>query len=148
MYLLARFFFAFFWAMQMILFFLPLASFFFWHLVVGYAKPCWRDGDARISNAVCQYGRIDYCCCYVFNVVKCYCCDMRTKYGLSINMPGIHNSYSIPGILFLTLKGSTILSHVPTLKFRLDGELYNLYSHPSRRPGLFMYTSKHLHVLP
>ena len=33
---------------------LPLA-FFFLLLVVGYAKPCWRDGDARISNsAVCD----------------------------------------------------------------------------------------------
>ena len=74
--------------------------------------------------------------------------NMRKKYDLNINIPVIHNSYSTPGILFLTLKGSTILSHVPTLKFRLDGELYNLHSHSSRRPGLFMYTSKHLYVLP
>ena len=74
---------------------------------------------------------------------------MRRKYGLNINIPGINISYSsIPGILCLTLKGSTILSHIPTLKFRLDGELYNLHSHSSRRPGLFIYTSKYLHVLP
>ena len=62
---------------------------------------------------------------------------MRRKYGLSL-----------PGILLLTLKGSTILLHVPTLKFFLDGELYNLHSRSSRRPGLAIYTSKHLHVLP
>ena len=47
-----------FWAMQMTFYFC-LLRFFFWHLVVGYAKPCWRDGDARVSNAAaCQYGRI------------------------------------------------------------------------------------------
>ena len=88
MLLIVRLVLAFSWAMQIIFFFLPLALFFL-HLVVGYAKPCWRDGDARISNAaaVCQYGRNDYyCCCYAFNVVKCQCCDMRRTYGLNINM--------------------------------------------------------------
>ena len=51
--------------MQMIFFLLCFVL----HLVVGYAKPCWRDGDARISNAaVCQYGRNDYCCCHVFKL--------------------------------------------------------------------------------
>ena len=59
MYLLVRLFFAFYWAMQMAFSFC-LMRFFVLHLVVGYAKPCWRDGDARISNAAaCQYGRID-----------------------------------------------------------------------------------------
>ena len=43
---------------------------FFLHPVVGYASPCWRDGDARISNAaVCQYGRND-CCCVVMRSMK------------------------------------------------------------------------------
>ena len=152
MYLLVRLFSAFWGAKQRIFSFCPLRFVFCLHLVVvvvGYAKPCWRDGDARISNAdVCQYGRNDYCCCYVFNEVKCSCCDMRRKYGLNINMPGTNISYSIPDILFLTLKRSTILSHIPTLKFCQDGELYNLHSHSSRRPGLFIDTSKHLHVLP
>ena len=73
---------------------------------------------------------------------------MRRKYGFEINIPGIDISYSIPGTFFLALKGSTILWHVPTLKSRLDGELYDLHSHSSRRPGLFIYISKHLHVLP
>ena len=40
--------------------FLPSLAFLFLHLVVGYAKPCWRDGHARISNAAaCQCGRSD-----------------------------------------------------------------------------------------
>ena len=72
MYLLVRLVVAFLGAMQFFFFFLP-HEFFFLHLVVGYAKPCWRDGDARIlkAAAVSQYGRNDYCCCYAFNEVKC-----------------------------------------------------------------------------
>ena len=59
--------------------------------------------------------------------------------GSAVLILGVNIRYSsIPGILFLTLKGSTILSHVPTLKFRVDGELYNLRSHSSPRPGLFI----------
>ena len=52
-------FFCFFWAIHMT-FSRCLLRVFFFAPKVGYAKPCWRDGDGRISNAAsCQYGRID-----------------------------------------------------------------------------------------
>ena len=51
--------FCFFWAMQMTFSFVSCVLVFL-HLAVGYAKPCWRDGDARISSAVArQYRRIN-----------------------------------------------------------------------------------------
>ena len=51
-----------------------------------------------------------------------------------------------PGILFSTWEESTILSHVPTFKFVMDGDLYKLHSHSSRRPSWFIYPSEHLNV--
>ena len=75
-----------FWAMQVIFFDLPVFFLFFLHLVVGYAKLCWRDEEARVSNAaLCQYSRIDYCTAVMCSM-QCY--DMRRKYGLNVNIPG------------------------------------------------------------
>ena len=75
---------------------------------------------------LCQYGRNDYCCCYVskltLNANNAVIC-VRSTVLISIYLvPDINISYSTPGILFLALKGSTIQSHAPTLKFRVDGE--------------------------
>ena len=61
----------------------------------------------------------------------------------------INTSYSsIPSIYFFYVERECDTVARTDVKFRLDGELYNLHSHSSRRPGLLIYTSKHLHVLP
>ena len=148
MYLLVRLIFAFFWAMHM--------TFSFSGVFCSFAPcgSCGRLREAVMKGWGCkdfecccgQYDRIDSCCCPVFN--KDHANAVIYVVSTVLVVRGIIVSYSIPGKLFLRLKGSTILSHVPTIIFRLDGELYNLHSRSSRRPGVVIYTSKHLHVMP